>query len=203
MRRIELLRALAGLEGLADPDPAQEQVITPPEAAVELLAEALARGDLSGRSVADLGSGTGILALGAALCGAAPVFGVEADARAAQIGRRNARRLRTPFDPQVADVAEFGIPVDTVVMNPPFGAQHRGADRPFWQAADRVARGSIYAFALVDSRTFIARWAVRTLRPITATRPIRWILPATFPHHVRRRVELSVDLWVLGPAQPP
>ncbi|MHB8351997.1 MAG: METTL5 family protein [Thermoplasmata archaeon] len=203
MRRSELVHILAGLEGLPHPDPSREQVVTPPEAAVELLSEALSRGDLSDRSVADLGSGTGPLALGAALWGAATVLGIETDARAVEIARRNARRVGVDFDPTVGEVSEFATLVDTVVMNPPFGAQNRGADRPFWATADRVARGSIYAFALSGSRTFIARWAVRNLRPIAVTRPIRWTLPAIFPHHVRKRVELSVDLWVLGPARSP
>lgn len=203
MRRHELERLLAGLEGFSDPDPSLEQVATPPEAAVELLAEALARGDLAGRTVADLGSGTGLLALGAALWGAASVRGIERDPRAVACSRRNAARCGVAFEPVVGEVAAFGGTVDTVVMNPPFGAQHRGADRPFWETAARSAAGAIYAFALTDSRTFIARWAVRALRPIAATRPIRWTLPATFPHHVRKRMELAVDLWVLGPARIP
>ncbi|MGI0052651.1 MAG: METTL5 family protein [Thermoplasmata archaeon] len=203
MRRSSLVRILAGLEPLVDPDPAREQVSTPPEAAAELLALAVARDDLVGRIVADLGCGTGTLALGAALCGAREVTGIDADGRALAVARRNAERLHLDFAPASGEVESFGGRADTVVMNPPFGAQRRGADRPFWATADRVARGSIYGFALADSRSFIARWAVGRFRPITETRPIRWALPAIFPHHRRKSARLAVDLWALGPAEPP
>jgi putative methylase len=87
-------------------------------------------------------------------------------------------------------------------MNPPFGAQRRHADQPFWEAAFRLARRRIYAFALEESRTFIARRTVDSGGRIEETRPVHWELPATFAHHTKRRVKLGVDLWVLRPPHP-
>lgn len=201
--RPRLVQALASLPAWERPDRTAEQVQTPPEAAAELLSEALARGDLSGRNVLDLGSGTGILAIGAALLGAANVVGVEADPRAAEQARRNALQLRVSVRFDVADVGSRKGRADTVLMNPPFGAQRRNADRPFWATAFDSASSAIYAFSLSDSRTFIEARAVERLARIEATRPVAWELPATFPHHRKRSVALPVDLWVLRTGTPP
>lgn len=199
-RRAELVRTLESLERLPDPDPSAEQVATPAELAVDLLGEAEAREDLAGRSVLDLGSGAGTLAIGAALLGAARVVGVERDSRAVELACRNAAATSVDIEFRCADVATVDEKFDTVLMNPPFGAQRRGADRPFWSAALRCARRRIYGFALTDSRTFIARFLVDSGGEIEATRPVRWRFPATFAFHTRRQVELAVDLWVLRPA---
>jgi putative methylase len=197
MKRSQLVQWLGRVPPFPSPQAALEQVATPPEAAAELLVEALGRGDLEGRRVLDLGSGTGILAMGAARLGAESVTGVERDVTAIELASRTAQELGVAVRWVAGEVETFREPFDTVVMNPPFGAQTRHADRPFWEAARATARHSVYAFALADSRTFIARWAVAHSVQIEATRPVRWTLPATFPHHRKRRVELSVDLWVL------
>ncbi len=178
-------------------------MITPSEAAADLLLSAEARDDLVDRVVADLGAGTGRLAIGAALLGARRVLAVEEDPRALAVALRNAERAGVTIEAVAGPVDRFDTVVDTVVMNPPFGAQRRGADRPFWAAALRCARRRTYAFALAESRTFIARSCVERTVPIAETRPIRWTLPLTFRHHRKPRVALAVDLWVLGPVPTP
>jgi putative methylase len=177
--------------------------VTPPEAAAELLYEALARGDLAGRSVLDLGAGAGRLAIGAALLGARQVVGVESDPDALVVARANAARAGVECRWVEGSVATYDEPADTVIMNPPFGAQRRHADAPFWERAFSLARRAVYAFSLADSRTFIGRRAVERAARIETTRPIRWELPATFPHHRKPRVPLSVDLWVLRTEHEP
>jgi putative methylase len=197
LRRPQLVRTLSQLWGFPRPQPGPEQVLTPPEAAAELLFEALARGDLRDRRVLDLGSGTGSLAIGAALLGAREVTGVEADPAAMRVARANARRQGVRCRWVVGSVADYDEPAETVVMNPPFGAQRPHADAPFWDRAFALAGRAVYAFSLADSRTFIARQAVARAARIEETRPVRWELPATFPHHRKPRIPLSVDLWVL------
>ncbi len=179
-----------------------EQVLSPPEAAADLLASAEALGPLAGRSVVDLGAGTGRLAIGAALLGAAPVVAVEVDPAAAERATAAARAAGVTIEVVVADVADWQGGADVVVMNPPFGAQRRHADRPFWDRALGAARRSVHAFSLTESRTFIARRAVARGARIVATRPIPWEFARTFPHHTRRRVPLAVDLWALA-TEPP
>ena len=196
MRHSELVQALERLQPFRSPSARLEQVQTPSEAAAEMLEAALARDDLAGRRVADLGSGTGRLAIGAALLGAAEVVGVEADPGAVETARHNAQQSRVRVEFLHGDVAGWTGSVETVLMNPPFGAQRRGADRPFWRAAFTSARRAVHAFALADSRTFIAASAVAHGARIVETRPVGWRFPATFPHHRKRAVDLAVDRWV-------
>ena len=177
--------------------------MTPPDAAAEMLFSALAAGDLDGRSVLDLGSGTGRLAIGAALLGAAPVDGVEVDPALVEIARAAAARAAAAVRFWAGPVDRWTAPADTVVLNPPFGAQRAHADRPFWDAAFRLARRAVYAFALADSRTFIARRAVAADAHVLTTRPIAWELPRTFPHHTRPKVPLRVDLWQVRTERTP
>ncbi len=197
MRRSELVRRLARVPPLERPRADLEQVESPPDAAAELLFDALAAGDLDGRSVLDLGSGTGRLAIGARLLGAARATGVEIDPRATEAARRAAEEAGVEVDFRTADVGASATAADTVLMNPPFGAQRAHADRPFWDAAFRLARRSVYAFSLADSRTFIARRAVAANAHVLSSRPVAWELPRSFPHHTRRRVAVAVDLWAI------
>ena len=197
MRRSELVRRLAAVPEPAPGNPALEQVATPPEAAAELLLAALADGNLESRSVVDLGSGTGRLAIGAALLGARPVVGVEIDPALAEVARRSASRLGVDATFRPLDVADWTGREEVVVMNPPFGAQRRHADRPFWTAALAVADRMVYSFALAAGRPFvIARLAEAGAR-VEWTRAVPWALPRVFPHHTRARVPLDVDLWAV------
>lgn len=201
MRRSELIRTLSEIPEFSHPDPKREQVATPPERAADLLFEALARGDLVGRSVVDLGSGTGRLAIGAALLGADPVEGIEADPEAVALARTAATSAGVDVSWTIRDVSGVDSVANTVVMNPPFGAQTRGADQPFWDAALARPR-AVYAFALADSRTFIARLTVARGARVEAQRPVPWTLGPTFRHHRKRSVELPVDLWVIRTQGP-
>ena len=197
--RSELVHELALLEPIPSPSRASEQVGTPPELACELLYRALARGDLAGRRVADLGCGSGILAIGAARLGAQEVVAIDADPEAVAAARGNSERASVSVRFLVGPVTTCTGAVDTVVMNPPFGAQRRHADRPFWETAYAIARRRIYAFALAASRTFIADSAVARGARVEAIEPVLWRYPRTFPHHRKRSVDLPVDLWVLTP----
>jgi putative methylase len=197
VRHSELVRALARVASPVEARPELEQVATPPEAAAELLFAAVRLDGLTGRPVLDLGAGTGRLAIGAALLGAAPVTAVEVDPRLVEVARESARAAHVTVDFVVADVTSFDRPADLVVMNPPFGAQRAHADRPFWDRGLALARRSVHAFALRDSRTFIARRVVERGAQVLETHPIAWELPRTFPHHTRRRVTLAVDRWAI------
>ncbi|MGI0133181.1 MAG: METTL5 family protein [Thermoplasmata archaeon] len=197
MRRMDLVRSLDRLSGFPSADPRLEQVATPTEAAVELLETALGRGDIAERRVLDLGCGTGVLAVGAKLLDARTVTGVDVDPVALGIARANAQELGVAIEWVESEMLAVRIEADTVVMNPPFGAQRRHADRSFWDRAFALAGRAVYAFALAPSRTFIEGRAVAAGVSIELTRPVRWEFPRSFAHHRRAKVELPVDLWVL------
>ncbi len=196
-RHSELVRALSSVPEFDEGRPELEQITVPAEVAAALLEIATANGDLADRRVVDLGAGTGRLAIGAALLGAGPVIAVEVDPAAAEVGRTAATEHGVRIEWEVRNVEGYAAPADTVVMNPPFGAQRRHADRPFWAAAFACAPRAVYAFALEESRTFIAQRAVERAAHVETTRRVRWELPRVFPHHRRDRVALAVDLWVI------
>lgn len=203
MRRSELVRLLEQVPPFPAPERRLEQVAAPAEAAATLLELADRLDGLAGRSVLDLGCGTGRLALGAAALGAGPVRGVDVDAGAIRIAREAAERLGYPVAFEAGPVGAARPPAELVVMNPPFGAQRRHADRPFWERALSLARRSVHAFALADSRTFIARRAVARDAHVLETQPVAWDLPRTFAHHTQRRVALAVDRWALRTEHEP
>jgi putative methylase len=203
VRTSELVLRLSKVPRFPRPDPRLEQVETPAEAAAELLLAADRFETLDGRSVVDLGAGTGRLAIGAALLGARPVRAIEVDPDAVSVARAAARAAGVTIEFEVRDVTGYDRTADVVVLNPPFGAQRRHADRPFWDAAFTVARRSVHGFALAESRTFIARRAVERGAHIIETQPVAWDLARTFPHHTRSRVSLPVDRWVIeAPREP-
>ena len=79
MRLNELERLLEKVAGFTAPSARMEQYQTPAPLAARLLYHAALNGDIGGRRVGDLGCGTGILSIGAALLGAREVIGVDAD----------------------------------------------------------------------------------------------------------------------------
>ena len=160
-----LERRLADLDGFEEPLVDLEQYPTPAELAANLLHLADLQGDLEGRTVADLGAGTGILALGAALRGAGRVVGLERDPAALEVARRNEARVDPDLDVSWlrSDATRPPLCPDesaTVVMNPPFGAQrgNRHADRAFLAAAADLAAVS-YSIHNADSRGFVEAFA--------------------------------------------
>jgi putative methylase len=201
VRRAELIQRIERIPPPAHPRPDREQVATPGEAAAELLFTALAAGGIEGCTVLDLGAGTGRLSAGAAWLGARSVVGVEIDPESVALAQEHVPK--DGVDIVASDVAEWTRPADVVIMNPPFGAQRAHADRPFWDAAYRLANRSVYAFGLAASRTFIARRAVAANAQVVVTRPVPWELSRSFPHHTRSRWPIGVDLWVIRVERSP
>ena len=102
MDRGALERALADVADFSEPSVRLEQYPTPDWLAAHLLHAAAVRGDLDG-TVLDLGAGTGMLALGAALTGRpARVLGLELDAGALAVAR-------APVPAENASVALRGV----------------------------------------------------------------------------------------------
>lgn len=160
--RRSLERALERVDGFDDPHVELEQYATPAAVAASIIHEADLRGDLD-RPVVDLGTGTGRLAIGAAMRTDRPVLGLEVDAAALATARANAVSAGVDVAWIHGDVAHTpvrpGAPV-TVIMNPPFGAQsgQRGADRAFLRTAADLAAVS-YSIHNAGSRAFLEAFA--------------------------------------------
>jgi putative methylase len=196
MRLRQLEIALQGLAGFPTPKPALEQYPTPAPLAARLLFFAAGHGEIEDRTVLDLGSGTGMLACGAALLGAANVTGLETDPGAIAVAEANADRLGVAIEWVEGDVTDLPEPVrsrvyDTIVMNPPFGAQVRHADRPFVDAA--LAHGrSIYGIFNTGTLPFLERY-IEGRGDILETVSARLALPRSMDHHRKAMVEIPVE----------
>ena len=179
---MQLERILQSLEPVKIPSPSTEQYPTPAAIAAEVIQFALGRGDIAGRFVVDLGCGNGVLAIAAKLSGAARVLGVDADPESIEVSRRNAERSEVEVGWDVADVSSVHEPFDTVLMNPPFGAQTRHADRPFIDAAMGLGK-VVYTFLNAPSEPFVERRIETTGSRITHRLEYRFPIPHLFSFH--------------------
>lgn len=191
---------LSRVKGFPSPSARDEQYLTPPDLAARLIFHAHARGDIGGRRVCDLGTGTGILAIAAAMLGASEVTGVDRDRGALVVAEENARMLRVSPHFIEGDVSDHDLAsriglFDTVVMNPPFGAQNRHADRPFLDTA-LVLAPRIYGIFNAGSKDFIASYLERRAEfeeVVGGTLSMK----RTFPFHTRDLRDTPVEIVVL------
>ncbi len=110
--------------------------MTPGDVAASLLNLAYSHESIRGKTVYDLGCGTGRLAIGAALLGAEEVLGVDVDGEALEIADKNAGQVEVEVEWREAEVEGLELSkADTVIQNPPFGVQKKGADMVFLEKA--------------------------------------------------------------------
>lgn len=174
-----------------DPKLHLEQYATPADLAGPLLHEALALGDIDGKRVVDLGCGTGVFAIGAALLGAAEVIGVDVDADTLRVARAAAAELGARVAWVQSDVAAWRGAADAVLMNPPFGAQQRGADRAFLDAAFRTAP-VVYTLHNAATRAFVEGYAREAGFRTTHAWALRFALRHQFRHHEKAVQDVAV-----------
>ncbi len=191
MKKKQLEILLERLEGFKNPSPEMEQYVTPASVAADMLYLASLRGDLG--VVCDLGTGTGVLAIGAALLGAKAI-GVDIDAEALKIARANAKRLCAEVEFIRSDVGSIALRgVDTVVMNPPFGAQKASiGDRAFLRKAIETAK-TVYTLHNSGSEGFIRRF----VEPCTVEEIYRIPFPLKrcFEFHSKDIKTIEVELY--------
>lgn len=191
LRKLEIL--LEGFETFPAPDPALEQYVTPPVVAARMLFHAYMRGDIEGKSVLDLGCGTGVIACGAALLGAGEVSGVDIDPAAIAAARRNAEKAGVDVEFTVSDIVDFEYRrFDTVVMNPPFGAQKKHADRPFIDKGLECA-DVLYGIFNEGSTPFIRSY-IRDRGEIDEIVSCGFPIKRTFAHHKKDCLEIGVEI---------
>lgn len=197
LRHLEI--ALEGLSGYENPDILLEQYNTPATVAARFLHHIFMSGEIYEKKVCDLGCGTGVLACGAALLGAASVTGVDLDSSALEIAESNSDHLGVDIAWICADVLEYADSshswaFDTVVMNPPFGAQNTNihADRQFIDAAVRLAP-MIYGIFNRGTGKFLAKYLMgRAEMEIFAKTgfPMRRM----YAHHRKDLIHIDVEM---------
>jgi len=180
-----------------------EQYPTSGELAARWISDIAAFGDLwEGCSVADLGSGNGILGIGALHFGARRAILIDSDAECCEVSRRN---LRTISDSKLCDVLEADISsqeiaiesVDLVISNPPWGRQKEGADAPFLDLIESTGTVS-HLMHSANSRHIRPRfekagWHVEMYGEAD------FAIPAAFEHHRSSRGATRAGFWRLTP----
>ena len=190
-RQLEII--LSKLKILETPTLRLEQYPVSPEAAAELLYMAgFEHDDLEGRII-DLGTGTGRLAIGAALMSPAHVVGVDVDARALELARENAKTAGVKVKWVQSTIDELDGTYDTVIMNPPYGTRTAHADTRFLDKAFQLA-SITYSIHKTSTRTFIGRYINKSRRRIAETRSISMKIPHLFSFHARKWKSIEVDL---------
>ncbi len=129
-----------------------EQYSTPVDIVSEIIKLASAQGHLSG-NVADLGCGTGRLAIGAALLGT-DITAYEIDKNALELARNYSKEHNLDIEWINLAIENIDKKYDTVLMNPPFGSQRPGADRAFLKKALEIGT-NIWTIHMAETKGFV------------------------------------------------
>ncbi|MFB6219939.1 MAG: METTL5 family protein [Halolamina sp.] len=196
-----LAERLHGLAGFDTPRLDLEQYPTPPDLAAHLVHLADLHGDLSGRTVIDLGTGTGMLALAAACREPDRVVGLERDPDALAVARENERSVdpSRSVDWLLGDATRPPLcpsAPTTVLMNPPFGARSgsEGADRAFLETAATLSTVS-YSVHNAGSQSFVESFAADEGGEVTHAFRAEFDVPRLYDHHEREQTAIDVDVF--------
>ena len=209
--RRRLAQELAVVAGFEDPRAPLEQYHTPPELAAHIVHVADLQGDVEGRTVLDLGCGTGMLALGGALRGPDRVVGVDVDPAPLSTAVENERRVGATADVEWVRGDATRLPLSfgasvTVLMNPPFGARagNEGADREFLGTASQVADVS-YSVHNAGSESFVESFAGDSGGEVTHAFAAEFELPRQFDHHTEESRTIDAEVfrveWATTPGE--
>jgi len=199
--KTRLAQQLGVVAGFDDPRVDLEQYRTPPDIAAHLIHTADLQGDIEDRIVVDLGTGTGMLALGAVLRGPRAVVGVDIDPDPLATARANERRVAAATDVEWvrADATRAPLAPDgptTVVMNPPFGAQsgNEHADRGFLATAAAISDVS-YSIHNAGSEAFVDSFAADNGGTVTHAFAAELDLPHQFDFHESESRVVDVEVF--------
>ena len=162
------------------PIPNLEQYMTPANIAADITFIAHQFGDIKNKTVIDLGCGTGIFSIGAALTGAKKVIGIDLDKNIIKIAREYAEKSNLDIEFIVKNVKDVETKCDTVIMNPPFGAQksNQKADRKFIEKGFEISE-ILYSLHLKKTISFLEKMIFSLGGSITYQKdyafPIRWM----------------------------
>lgn len=206
MKQRELEMKLQKIPPHPSPKPGLEQYATPARVAADILYLAHTMGDVEERSVLDLGCGTGVFAIGAALLGASQVLGIDIDKNALTFACRAGRELGVEIEFSVADLAgpeaSIGKRFDTAIMNPPFGAQKKGAFKPFLEKA--LAHASVtYMLHQKKNRDYIARLADENGGQVSLEKDYRFEIRHMFKFHRKEKENIETTLFRIESTEKP
>ncbi len=194
-KKRQLEMALQNISPHTNPKVDLEQYSTPSIIAADLLWNAMTLGDIDGLKLVDLGCGTGILTIGAALLGASEAVGVDVDPEAISLAKEHSlsKNLEnTRF--VVSEVTDFLEQADTVIQNPPFGAQkvnRKSADRIFLEKALEISP-VVYSFHMRETLDFLVEFVKDRNATVSHVFKYRFPIPKIYDFHTRDSVDVKV-----------
>jgi putative methylase len=219
IRKLDLERFIGQLKPNAAPKVGLEQYTTPEQTAATMLYLAYTCGDIVGKHVLDLGCGTGRLGLAAAFLGATEVVGVDLDCTAIATAKENSTttNLNSLVSWVTCDIEAVEGKFDTVLQNPPFGVQKRGADRRFIEKALQTG-SAVYSLhnhpgfdrqlmsrlksgggqlLQVQGDAFLKRLAENCGGKVEAVYALPLVIPHMFDFHTKAKQDIIIDLYVI------
>uniref|UniRef100_A0A023GJC7 Methyltransferase-like protein 5 n=2 Tax=Amblyomma TaxID=6942 RepID=A0A023GJC7_AMBTT len=199
MKLKQLKSILDGVDTFDTPNVHLEQYPTPPDIAAHVMHHVFSQGELEGKLVADLGCGTGILGIGAAILNAGYVIGFDIDAAALEVCVQNFVEMElVSVDTVQCDLtlepdARWKAMFDTVVMNPPFGTRTKGLDMVFLKSALFMSSGSVYSLHKTSTREHIVKKAEEWGVDCRVVAELRYNIDRLYTFHKRDSADVAVD----------
>lgn len=197
LRRKHVAILLSQLEPIPNPRLEWESYTIDAESAATMVyIAAHEHNDIAGKSVIDLGCGSGILAIAASLFGAGWVVGVDINKEAIRAALRNARKVGAEVDFINGDIACISGHFKTTLMNPPFGSWHKGADTIFIEKALEIS-DIIYSLHKRSPkvRSFLGKFISEHGGTIDRIYELDITIKGTFSFHKKRYYRVKADLY--------
>lgn len=197
VRKRDLTIALSKIEPHLSPKVYLEQYTISPEVAAEILYLATyTYNDVVGKRIVDLGCGTGRLSIGAVLLGAHEIVGIDIDRMTVKSAHKNAEKMGVKGKTQwiIGDIDVVRGPVDTVIMNPPFGTRVKHMDRIFLLKALSIAE-VVYSLHKRTTRQYLQRFIGSNQGLVEAIFEMELKMMRVFNFHVKRKRIIEVDLY--------
>ena len=191
---------LSKLRVFDNPSAKAEQYSTDSEIAAEILWTAYMSNEIEDKVIADFGSGTGILGIGALLLGAKKVFFVEQDLNAMTICKENLGAVKKlvsgKFELLHKDVSDFNEKVDVIIENPPFGTKKEHADKVFLEKAFKTSP-TIYSIHKTSTKNFVIAIAKDAGFEVKCEYHFKFPLKATMKFHRKKMQKIEVSCFKL------
>jgi putative methylase len=220
IRKLDLELFLSQVEPHPSPQARLEQyTVSEVIAATVLYIATYTNDDIIGKTVLDLGCGTGRLALAASYLGAQHVVGVDIDKIAIKTATENSQKAGVKTNVQwiAGDINAITGSFDTVLQNPPFGVQKRAADRKFLEKALEVGNAvySLHNHPHTDKQLikrlkaasggllqvapspFIKKFVESHHAVVKVVYAMLMTIPRMFDFHTKMKHDFVVDLYVI------
>ena len=195
MKKKELEIILQKVPDFQNPIPNLEQYLTPANIAADIIFLAFQFGDIKNKFIIDLGCGTGIFSFGSYITGAKKVVGVDIDKNCIKIAKNYAKENEYNINFFVENIKNIDAKCNTVIMNPPFGAQkgNLNIDRLFIKKGLENS-DVLYSLHLKKTILFIQKFVEKSGGDIVFSKdytfPIRW----SFDFHKKKVINYEITL---------